>query len=37
VRMLLSLGEEWDREQLMRMIDEHGLGAEWQRVLSGVE
>jgi hypothetical protein len=33
-RMLLSLGEDWDRATLLRMLGEHGLSAEWQLALS---
>jgi hypothetical protein len=33
-RMLLGLGEEWDRATLNRMIEEHGLSAEWQQALT---
>lgn len=33
-RMLLGLGEEWDREPLHHMIAEHGLAAEWQKALT---
>lgn len=33
-RMLLALGDEWNRETLMRMIEEHGLSAEWQHVFA---
>jgi hypothetical protein len=30
-RMLVGLGQEWDRTTLTRMLDEHGLTAEWQQ------
>lgn len=32
-RMLIALGESWDRSELLRRIDELGLQAEWARVL----
>lgn len=32
-RMLLGLGDDWDRETLTGMIREHGLSAEWQQAL----
>ncbi len=31
-RMLVGLGDAWDRSVLMNKIDEHGLGAVWARV-----
>ena len=36
-RMLLGLGESWDRRPLKAMIHEHGLHDEWQQVLALVE
>ena len=33
-RMLVGLGDRWDRTQLETMIREHGLQAEWQQVLA---
>lgn len=33
-RMLLGLGDDWNRETLARMIGEQGLSAEWQQVLA---
>jgi hypothetical protein len=33
-RMLVSLGDEWDRTQLATMIEEQGLEAEWQQTLA---
>ena len=36
-RMLLSLGEEWNREALLEMISGHGLSPEWQQALAKVD
>jgi len=33
-RMLVSLGEEWQRHTLVQMIDEYGLIPEWEKVLA---
>ncbi len=32
-RMLIGLGESWDRSSLLKLVEEHGLQAEWARVL----
>jgi hypothetical protein len=36
-RMLLALGDEWNRETLTRMIAEHALLAEWRQALAGAD
>ena len=32
-RMLVALGDGWDRSVLLKLVEEHGLAAEWSRAL----
>ena len=36
-RMLLAMGNQFDRESLDQMIREHGLSPEWQQVLAELD
>jgi hypothetical protein len=33
-RMLIGLGDQWDREVLIEMLEDHGLRAEWEQANS---
>jgi hypothetical protein len=35
--MLTGMGEDWPRERLMEMIQEHALQNEWNKVLESAD